>query len=594
MEEKFYRERIKYLDIRLGSIKKILGLLSVTRLITFILVIIALVNILKFSVLLGVLSSLTLLIIFGLQVRLYIRKNREKTHIEYLADINKNEIKALDYDFRNFQAGDEYIDTTHPYSYDLDIFGQGSLFQSLNRTSTKAGRDKLASWLTVPGMNPGHIKMKQDSIKELSGKIDCRQNFYASGKQYDESDSDIEQIEKWLAEPLYYKNRLVFKLLALLFPLATISALAVSFILFDLIHLFILLFLLQLLVTGMRLGYNNRVHSAIGKRLDMLKKFKRLFAYIEDEEFKSEILLKLQNKLKSNGLSANESINKLAAIVSAFDNRLNLIAGVMLNGILLWDIQCVIRLEQWKTKYKNKIPEWFDVLGEFDALSSIANFYFNFPAGVFPEVNGRTILSSENLGHPLINKKERVDNDIEISRENEFIIITGANMAGKSTFLRTIGVNLVLAWCGAPVCASKFEFRLMNLFTSMRTNDSLQKHESYFYAELKRLKELIKKLSNKEKLFIMLDEILKGTNSEDKQKGSKVVLEKIIKLNGTGIIATHDLELAKSEEKFPQNIKNKCFEVEIDGAEIFFNYKLVDGITKKMNATLLMKQMGIV
>ncbi len=448
-------------------------------------------------------------------------------------------------------------------------------------------------WLSTPELNPGHVKIKQDSIRELSGMIDCRQDFNASGIQYDESDSDMQLINEWLNEPIYYKNKTVFKILSLLLPLFTFSALIVSIFSLAFIDLFVVLFITQLVIAGLKLRYNNRIHSIIGKRLDMLRKYEQLFVYIDNEDFKSEILLKLQNRLEYNNNSANKIIGKLAGIVSAFDNRLNILVGVILNGLLLWDIQCIMRLEKWKLKYKNEIPGWFDVLGEFDALSSLATYYFNFPNQVFPIPSEKTVLHAVNLGHPLINEKERVNNNIDIFNENEFIIITGANMAGKSTFLRTIGVNLILAMCGAPVCASEFEFRLMNLFTSMRTNDSLQKHESYFYAELKRLKELIEKLYNKEKLFILLDEILKGTNSEDKQKGSKVVLEQIIRLKGTGIIATHDLELAKSEDKFPEKIKNKCFEIDIDGEEIFFDYKLVDGITKKMNATLLMKQMGI-
>ena len=593
MKQKFYLERIKILNSSLASIKKTLGLLSVTRLITFILAIILLIYILKFSVIMAIASCLILLFLFGAQVKSFIKKNKTKLHIESLIDINNNEIYALNYDYNNFEAGSEYIETTHPYSFDLDIFGEGSLFQFLNRTSTQTGKDKLALWLSTPELNPENITSKQDSIRELSGMIDCRQDFNASGIQYDESDSDMQLINEWINEPIYYKNKTAFKILSLLFPLFTISALIAAIFSFTFIDLFIILFLMQLFVTVLRLRYNNRIHSIIGKRLDMLRKYKQLFAYIDNEDFKSEILLKLQNKLKYNNNSANKIIGKLAGIVSAFDNRLNILVGVILNGLLLWDIQCIMRLEKWKLKYKNEIPGWFDVLGEFDALSSLATYYFNFPNQVFPIPGEKTVLHAVNLGHPLINEKERVNNNIDIFNENEFIIITGANMAGKSTFLRTIGVNLILAMCGAPVCASKFEFKLMNLFTSMRTNDSLQKHESYFYAELKRLKELIEKLYNKEKLFILLDEILKGTNSEDKQKGSKVVLEQIIRLKGTGIIATHDLELAKSEDKFPEKIKNKCFEIDIDGEEIFFDYKLVDGITKKMNATLLMKQMGI-
>jgi DNA mismatch repair ATPase MutS len=593
MKGKFYKERVEILNDRLDSINKIINLLSFTRLITFILAIIVLVYVLKFSLILAVSACIIILFAFGIQVKIFIKKNKKKNHTINLIDINKNEINALNYKYDKFGSGREYINTSHPYSFDLDIFGNGSLFQFLNRTSTRSGSDKLAFWLSTPDTNQEYIIKKQESIKELSAMIDCRQNFLAAGKQYNESETDMNLINKWLNEPPYYNRKIIFRLLSLLLPVITISVLITGIIIPFYINFFVLLFLLQLLITILKLRHNNSIHSLIGKRLEILRKFDELFAYIENEKFESEILLSLQNKLMYGNTSAHISINKLAAIVSAFDNRLNLLVGILLNGIILWDIQCIIRLERWTLKYKDKIPQWFQVLAEFDAFSSLANYHFNFPDQVFPSPSTKITINAKDLGHPLINSLERVTNNFSILNKNEFVIITGANMTGKSTFLRTIGVNLVLALCGAPVCASKLDFKVIKLFTSMRTNDSLQKHESYFYAELKRLKGLIEKLKKKEKIFILLDEILKGTNSADKQKGSKAILEKLIKLKGTGVIATHDLELTKSEKKFPANIKNKCFEVEIDGAKIMFDYKLTDGITKKMNAILLMKQMGI-
>jgi hypothetical protein len=593
MKEKFYKERVKNLNAGLDSVVKVINLLSFARLVTFTMAIVMLIYVLKFSIILAVTGCVIILFAFAAEVKGFIKKNKRKNHIKSLIDISNNEINALNYKYGQFGSGNEYISTSHPYSFDLDIFGDGSLFQFLNRTSTRAGSDKLALWLNTPGTTRELIISRQESVKELSAMIDCRQDFFAAGKQYDESEADMNKINEWLIEPPCYNSKVIFKILALLLPLFTVSALITGIIFPVFINFFILLFLLQLLITALRLRYNNAIHSIIGKRLEILRKFDRLFACIENEEFKSRILLGLQNNLRYGHTSAHKSINKLAAVVSAFDNRLNLLAGVLLNGILLWDIQCIIRLEKWKLKYSDKISKWFDVMAEFDALSSLANFHFNFPGHIFPSPATGIVISAKAMGHPLIDSRERITNDFSILNKTEFVIITGANMAGKSTFLRTLGVNLVLAMCGAPVCASKFDFKVFNLFTSMRTSDSLQKHESYFYAELKRLRELIEKLQRKEDIFILLDEILKGTNSADKQKGSKAILKKLINLSGTGVIATHDMELAKYEKKFPANIKNKCFEVEINGSEILFDYKLTDGITKKMNATLLMKQMGI-
>lgn len=253
----------------------------------------------------------------------------------------------------------------------------------------------------------------------------------------------------------------------------------------------------------------------------------------------------------------------------------------------------MLRLEKWRKNRGKLFKEWINQLSEYDALISLSTFAFNHPAYVYPGFSDTKILEARQLGHFLIPSNQRVCNDFSISRKGEFIIITGANMAGKSTFLRTATTNLILAMTGAPVCAEHFIFRPMPILSSMRTSDSLNKNESYFYAELKRLKEMLDRLKDKEDLFVILDEILKGTNSIDKQKGSRSALKQILKHNGTGIIATHDLELAKIEKEFPERIRNLCFEIEINKADIAFDYKLRKGITTKMNALLLMQQMGI-
>jgi DNA mismatch repair ATPase MutS len=235
-----------------------------------------------------------------------------------------------------------------------------------------------------------------------------------------------------------------------------------------------------------------------------------------------------------------------------------------------------------------------NLLGEVDALASLANYAYNNPDHSFPEIiDSGPVIDAVRLGHPLLGRNTRVDNDFSIGSRGQVFIITGANMSGKSTFLRTIALNMVLAMTGAPVCAVEMKFSPVKLFTSMRTTDSLSSNESYFYAELKRLKILKEKLEGGENIFFILDEILKGTNSSDKSSGSLMFLKQLIELGGTGIIATHDISLGGMEKEFPGNVVNKCFEIEIDGQNISFDYILRDGITSKMNAVVLMKQMGI-
>jgi DNA mismatch repair ATPase MutS len=277
-----------------------------------------------------------------------------------------------------------------------------------------------------------------------------------------------------------------------------------------------------------------------------------------------------------------------------FDNRLNMVVSIFLNGLFLWDIQCVLWLEKWKIKNRQQTGKWFDAIYRFDALQCLGNFSFNNPGYAFPAVEDEgPVIEAEKLGHPLIDKAERVSNDFKQGKNGEIYLITGANMAGKSTFLRTVGINLVLARAGAPACAEKFNCQPREIFTSMRTSDSLKKNESYFYAELLRMKKLFQQLESPLKTYFILDEMLKGTNSADKLTGSGKLIREMIRLKGTGIIATHDLQLANLEEEYPGVIINRCFEIEIDNSNIIFDYKLKKGVTTKMNAMLLIDQMGL-
>jgi len=315
----------------------------------------------------------------------------------------------------------------------------------------------------------------------------------------------------------------------------------------------------------------------------------------DNEIFNSDILQNIKKSISDGEISAAVSVQKLGQLINSFDYRLNMIVGLILNGLVLWDFQCIKRLEKWKSDYKAYFATWLDMLGQVDAYVSLGNFAANNPEYVYPSIAGDdNFFTSIELGHPLINEQVRVCNNFEMQQKGTAIIVTGANMSGKSTFLRTLAVNYILAMTGAPVCAKKFIFKPVKLFTSMRAEDSLADNESYFYAELKRLKQLKLLIDNNEPVFFILDEILKGTNSVDKSLGSKMFLTKLIEMGGTGLIATHDISLGELETSFQGKITNKCFEIEIDDGKINFDYILRQGITEKMNAGLLMKQMGIV
>jgi len=542
----------------------------------------------------GIALGILFLVLFLWLVKVHLKRDLKHKQLEELLRVNKLELKALKHDYSSFDPGDEFTDTRHPFSYDMDMFGKGSVFQYLNRTSTLEGKKVLAGFLSNEELDPELISGRQNAVKELALMPKIMQEFRASGRINSEDPGDNETLLNWIKIPEYYGKKPFMLILANILPAITLSALVISIFIPSLVGLGIGLFLLQLFIIGSRLRHTSQHHQMIGKRLEILNKYHALVSVIEKGNYAGKELTRLAGILYSGEASATRSIAELTKIVKAFDSRLNMLAAVFLEGLLLWDIQCMIRLERWKRKQGSHMKEWIDAIATFDALASMSVFAFNHPTYSWPEFSTDPGLNTKGLGHMLIPAEERVCNDFQISSEGEFIIITGANMAGKSTFLRTVVTNMILAMAGCPVCATEFRFRPMALFSSMRTSDSLNKHESYFYAELRRLKELLDRLHKGEKLFVILDEILKGTNSKDKQKGSRAALTQIIELGGTGIIATHDLELAAIEKEFPEKVNNQCFEIEIDKASISFDYKLLPGITTKMNALLLMEQMGII
>lgn len=331
------------------------------------------------------------------------------------------------------------------------------------------------------------------------------------------------------------------------------------------------------------------------KKLRILSIYAKLIALIDRQEMKAPLLARLKAKFGTDGKRTSEILKELATELDKLDLRNNQIMYVLLEGSLFWQLRQVMRIEAWRKKYGGCLLHWLDMLGEMDALCSMGTFAFNHPAYTYPVIADKPfVFCAREMGHPLMPVSQCVKNDAEIPSRPFFVIITGANMAGKSTYLRTIGVNYVLACIGSPVCCDSLEIYPARLITSLRTSDSLNDNESYFFAELKRLKQIIDRLNSGEELFIILDEILKGTNSMDKQKGSFALVKQLMTLKANGIIATHDLLLGKLIEYFPDEIHNYCFEADITNNELTFSYKMREGVARNMNACFLMEKMGLV
>jgi len=306
----------------------------------------------------------------------------------------------------------------------------------------------------------------------------------------------------------------------------------------------------------------------------------------------SDIAKGIKNDL-TGSMSASEAIRKLKSHHSNLGQSVVFPVFLILNPFLLWNVRYACKVEKWILEHKDHIGRWFDAIGKFDAFVSLSFYTYNHPDYAFPEITDFFVFEGKGLGHPLIKRDICVRNDVLLPKKPYFLVVTGANMAGKSTYLRTIGINHIMACAGMPVCAESLKIFPGKLVTNLRTADSLADNESYFFAELKRLKMIIDRLKSDEELFIILDEILKGTNSEDKQKGSFALMRQLLALNGNGVIATHDLLLGKLEQEYPDNVKNYRFEADIKSDHLIFSYKLKEGIAQNMNASFLMKKMGI-
>lgn len=531
--------------------------------------------------------------VFLLLVRWNGKLEQKKRKYAELIELLKREVGALDHRFSSFENGEKYKDADHSFSYDLDLFGEGSLFQFINRTTTVGGSDKLAHWFTSPPVDKSLIEARQKAVKELSGLPNWRLHFLATGNLFRETEREHKEILQWSELELHLKNPKQIAVLVRVLPVATVAALV--FWGFTGSGLFaILLVLLQWIMMYAFWGKINQFYGYFGRKVDLLEKYMHLLDFAEKRNFKDPYLQALRKKLLKPS-SVSQLFGRLKSLVKEIGYRQNLLVGIVLNSVFLWDIRCVYRLWGWHGGNRKKIKEWLDAIAELDALISIAGVAYNYPDLKYPIIHDEGFtFQALKLGHPLIEPKRRVCNDMTINGWGKVEIVTGANMAGKSTFLRTVGVNLVLGRIGSPVCAERLMFRPVALFTNMRTTDSLLKDESYFFAELKRLKLVLDRLKEGERIMVILDEVLKGTNSLDKLNGSKELIKKMLELKAVALIATHDLKLSEMEDRYPQQVFNKCFEIQIENNELVFDYLLKDGVTHSMNATFLMKKMGII
>ena len=497
-------------------------------------------------------------------------------------------------DYTKFDAGERYLQPTHPFTFDLDVFGQGSLFQRINRTISSGGSDYLAEslsgkWESLPTTELlKHIEQRVEAIGELAKNEPFLSQFKAQGAEKPIDTAAVKeafgsihalQILSYFGNPtfrtLLYANLVGFYLSIFL----SIGNFVPAFLplWWGIFNFFLATFCTH--------KYIKLVNEAISKLKDQVRGYVNMASLIEKQSFTATHLC----ELKANLSGAMASFGQLERILQKIDNRSNEIGIVLFNCFGLLDITIIRHFLRWQRTYEPITDQWIGASSIFDALVSMATFHLNEDKAEEATVVGDNEVSykARSIYHPFLDEKA-VRNNFDI-QNHEYYIITGANMAGKSTFLRTLGVNYILAMNGLPVFAEEMRVSVFRLFTNMRTTDDLTHGISYFNAELLRLKQLIASLDPNVPSLIILDEILKGTNSLDKLNGSRLFLEYISERNVTGVIATHDLELSKLEDENPQRFHNYSFEIEL-GTDVTYTYKIGRGVARNQNATFLLKQ----
>lgn len=520
--------------------------------------------------------------------RLFIKKS----YCEQQITNAQNELKGINYDFSAFDGAPEKTDAEHSFSLDLDLFGKRSFFQSINRTVTSFGKDALANIFIHPFENKKDILDQQQAVEELKQKGKLLSHFRAIGQMSEADSLNSKDFSASFKRAPILKNSILWKSMVYIMPL--IHILFGLLVYFDMMAggYYSIVYILTLGISFVPGKKVMQIMETFNEKSKVLDTYSKLFKIIEDENVQSDKLKNIQSQLKGVA-NASYAINQLKSYHNNLTVSYTFPVLMLFNPYLLWNVKYAIKVEQWTEKYKSEIAQWFEAIAQFDMLVSMGIFAFNHPDYTYPQVADKFIFEGKALGHPMLHRDTCVRNDVNISKTPFFLVITGANMAGKSTYLRTIGMNHTMACAGVPVCAESLTFYPCRLVTNLRTADSLADNESYFFAELKRLKMIIDRLQAGEELFIILDEILKGTNSEDKQKGSMALMKQLISLNGNGIIATHDLLLGNLEQEYPDNVKDYRFEADITNDQLTFSYKIREGVAQNMNACFLMKKMGI-
>ncbi len=528
--------------------------------------------------------------LFGFLVNYHFKVKRKLQVAATYQWLNESEDRFLKESVTYYEDGNEFLDTKHPYSLDIDLFGPHSLFEHLNRTSTVIGSEKLAVSL-LQTQSKKALQDSQEAIAEVAEDLEWRQAFQVYAKLGKDSKEIRTYIEHW--QDSKQSLSIISSILAFIFPALGLTSMILLWQTGKVywFNVGVILYVVNMLLFGTVVG---KIRNEIGKTERIgaaLLAYSQMLQLIESREWKSSKLKEIHSKVHSKNQAASALLKEASQIYGNMDSVNNGMAVFMLNGTIQYHVHIFRQLVKWKKNHRESISQWIEQIAELESILSFSNFKVNNPEYCFPELDTDQI-SFEELGHPLIPKTKRVCNSISFDRER-FIILTGSNMSGKSTFLRTLGIAVILSNAGSVVPAKSARFYPIPLLVSMRLSDSLEESTSYFFSEVKRLKLIIDNLAQGP-AFVLLDEILRGTNSDDKQNGTIGIVEQMVRLKAIGMIATHDLEVCETTKAHPAYLRNSCFEVEIKDNDLFFDYKLRNGICQNKSATFIMKKYQVI
>ena len=588
----YYKNNMEKINEQLESLEKKLIAFSIIRFIIVIVGLIAMYYYYKQDSIEGLgFSFLCTLFVFLIIVFFHNERINLKKRLLTMLEYYEKGIKRLDNTWKEFSdIGEEFINKNHNFSSDLDIFGKKSLFQWINLTRTKFGRKKLAHKMMLNDLPTRYeIQDNQEAIKELSKKRDFCEKLYFEATIQNKKKENIEELLKWAKSE--EKNSFTIKYVSYIFIAITLILIFLTIIgRFPVTYLLLDLMINYLVIKLLTRKLSSVIDTFINNKREIIK-YSNLLGLIQDESFESKKLLELQKDLLGSNINCKAEMKKLRNIVNWLGDSTSNAYYLIINVFLMSDIFILCNLEEWRIKNGYKLEKWLEIMGEIEALVSLSTLAFEHQAWSYAKISGVNEIEARGLAHPLLGERAKV-NDFNLCGNERVALITGSNMSGKSTFLRTIGFNMILTYLGLPTCSKFFKCGISNIYTCMRTQDNLDENISSFYAEILRIKLVIEAAKSGKKVFFLLDEIFKGTNSQDRHDGARILIEQLVKLQAVGLVSTHDLELCNLEQE-KSWLVNYNFREYYKNNKINFDYILRRGKSETQNAKHLMKLAGI-